>query len=381
MLKRWTVMGAIMATLVGFSAAVAAPAITEHPYVLPGSHVEVFTASTGVQYQISVFLPASYGKTNRTYPVLYLMDGDKYGPMFDSLARTLERDGDIPDLIVVGVDWSKDGDRYLDLPTLAKGAQWEIPANRGAANFLHTLQTEIFPRVEKAYRIDPTNRGIGGHSLGGFFSLYGLFNGDGMFQHVWVSSPSMVWDHNEPLREEQGYAAHHADLKARVFADCGALEDANLTGPLEILTDTIADRHFPSLHWRTDVAENGTHGTTPYLEIAKALLFLYGPDYRAIPPVEIGQLVGDYRTATGETLSLFGDGEALYVRGLGEYDGTRLVSVVPGEYLARYVHLTIKAQLGKDPVGQITIHQGLIAGPNEDAKDIVAVRISSPQVH
>lgn len=378
MLKRWMTIGAIMATLMGLSAPSAAPTIAEHPYVVPGSHVEVFTASTGEQYRISVFLPASYGRTNRAYPVLYLMDGDKYGPMFNSLARTLERDGDILDLIVVGIDWPKEGDRYLDLPTLAKGAQWEIPVNRGAANFLNTLRTEIFPRVEKAYRIDPADRGIGGHSLGGFFSLYALFNGEGIFRHVWVSSPSMVWDHNEPLREEQGYAAHHTDLKARVFADCGALEDANLTGPLKILTDTVASRHFASLHWRTDVADNGTHGTTPYLEIAKALLFLYGPDYRTIPMDEIGQLVGDYRTATGEAVSLFSNGEDLYVRGLGEYDGTRLVSVAPGDYLARYVHLTIKARLGEGRVGQITIHQGLIAGPNEDAKDVVAVRMRAP---
>src|ERR1700761_5313872 len=154
----------------------AAPAVT-----VPDSHVHNFkSAINGNDYQLFVFLPADYDKTKKNYHVLYLLDGNAWQAAYAAIQR-ITMGGDMPNIILVGVGYQGESMRSTDYPTPAK-SYWDVPADRGAPVFLRVLKEEVLPRIEATYRIDPANRGLGGHSMGGYFTLYTLFHSPETFQ-------------------------------------------------------------------------------------------------------------------------------------------------------------------------------------------------------
>jgi predicted alpha/beta superfamily hydrolase len=52
------------------------------------------------------------------------------------------------------------------------------------------LRDEIIPLVERSYRITD-DRGIMGHSLGGLFAAYALFEAPDLFRRYGILSPSL----------------------------------------------------------------------------------------------------------------------------------------------------------------------------------------------
>jgi uncharacterized protein len=58
--------------------------------------------------------------------------------------------------------------------TSISGRHFEVKSG-GAVRFLECIEKEIIPFVESNYRVSPADRGIGGYSYGGLFSLYVLF--------------------------------------------------------------------------------------------------------------------------------------------------------------------------------------------------------------
>lgn len=199
-----------------------------------------------------VYLPPGYSAdVNRTYPVLYMQDGQN---LFDGAtsyvpgqhwhlhetADNLIREGAIEPLIIVGVYHA--GERRIDeyTPTVN-------PHNRtgGRADLYgRMLAEELKPYIDGAYRTKPgrEHTGIGGSSLGGLVSLYlGLGRHADIFGRVLAMSPSLWWDKCWLLR-------HLGQLtrgrKANVWIDAGTAEGANTECNAETLADALADRGF-----------------------------------------------------------------------------------------------------------------------------------------
>jgi predicted alpha/beta superfamily hydrolase len=89
-----------------------------------------------------VILPPSYRKeSTRHYPVLYLMDGNNMALLPAYL---------LPRMWAAGL------------------------APEGADNFMRAMKQDVIPFIERTYRADPAERGIGGHPLGGLISAHAL---------------------------------------------------------------------------------------------------------------------------------------------------------------------------------------------------------------
>ena len=145
-------------------------------------------------YLIFVNLPSGYDNSENHYPVLYLFDPlYTFGTVTDQL-KLLRFGDEIPEIIVVGVsypamlDLGGDSDRQaldeigrLRMRDMAPGEQPEL--------FLEFLTGTLIPYIDKTYRTDTDDRAIMGHSFGGDFVLYALFNGQGKFHRFVSSSP------------------------------------------------------------------------------------------------------------------------------------------------------------------------------------------------
>jgi predicted alpha/beta superfamily hydrolase len=128
----------------------------------------------------------------------------------------------------------------------------------GAARFLRFLRQDLFPFIDATYRTDSTLRIGQGHSLGGLFMLYTLFNEPDTFDRYMVSSPSLWWDDKLVLKHEEEYATSHDDLPAHVYITSGSEEYTILEG-LSIIVPLLKSRNYPNLNLQYDVFNNHTH--------------------------------------------------------------------------------------------------------------------------
>ena len=195
----------------------------ESPDLVPVFTTDIRTyssAATGRDYTVYVILPFSYETVAHSYPVLYITDGDYWTIPTATIAGGLAFEQGVPEVITVGIGY---------------GSTFEVSSERreedmtpeGSASYLQFLQEELIPDIETNYRADPTVRTLMGHSLGGEFSLYALFNAPDTFTNIIASSP---YCGEECFSLEKAYAEGHDALPVRLFASVGGLEEEYLSG-------------------------------------------------------------------------------------------------------------------------------------------------------
>jgi S-formylglutathione hydrolase FrmB len=119
----------------------------------------------GKNVKYTVYLPADYNSSERSYPVVYLLHGysdDNTGWLqFGEINRYADKaiaDGTIPPMIII----MPNGD-----------SSWYINSYDGKEKYEDFFIKEFMPSVEKSFRIkaEKKYRGIAGLSMGGYGSL------------------------------------------------------------------------------------------------------------------------------------------------------------------------------------------------------------------
>jgi hypothetical protein len=215
--------------------------------------------STGRTYDLYIRKPADYDKNkDKQYPVLYLLDGQWHFKLVDAVIGGLVYDKWMPDIVVVAITYSGDKPDYEALRAMdytpSPGPQ---KGSGDGPKFLRFLKTEVIPFTEKNYRADPTRRILGGHSLGGLFTLYAMFTEPTLFWGYLAGSPAIPWDNDFVVKQENQFAATHKDLPVRLFLAAGGAEP--LVTPGINFVRTFATRNYIGLHWDGRVIEGERH--------------------------------------------------------------------------------------------------------------------------
>jgi predicted alpha/beta superfamily hydrolase len=108
--------------------------------------------------------------------------------------------------------------------------------NGDAAGFHRFIKDELIPFVEKEYRADPSRRILVGHSYGGLFGLYGLFETPDLFDSLIIGSPTLSYGNKWTFQREEAFAKEHKKLPAKVYLFVGELEESPND---QTLTDTL----------------------------------------------------------------------------------------------------------------------------------------------
>lgn len=145
--------------------------------------------------RISALLPHDYHDSDKTYPVLYLHDGqnlfDEKSPFgnwaIDHSLGELAKEG-YGDIVVVAVDHGGEDriNEYLPFNSSKHGkGQGKL--------YIEFLMKTLKPYVDKKYRVDkdPEHTGIGGSSMGGLISLYAGLTFPETFSKMMIFSPSL----------------------------------------------------------------------------------------------------------------------------------------------------------------------------------------------
>ena len=264
------------------------------PVTLAGTEVCPLTSKAvgGMEYKVFVTLPKGYESSSETYPALYFLDAWNRFGMITETYRLLRWFNDIEPMVIVGISFDADDAKclyyrsrdyfptYVSPEKLAEqfgqGLADLIPTSGGASDFLRFFQDELFPFVEREYRVDPSDRGIFGHSAGGNFAAWVLFNTPGVFQRYLIGSPFLPWDDGLAYKQEAAYAESHSALPARVFLSVGGKEGEGSIERLKRLKDAMESRDYEGLDLAYTVFEGETHMSGLPVTYSTALLKLYG---------------------------------------------------------------------------------------------------------
>lgn len=154
--------------------------------------------------QIAVIGPEPKGG----YPVLAVLDGDAYFLPVATMANNMVSNQarvDNLSLVVVGVGYSDQQpidiqQRSLDYTPPPSDLSSHEPANYGQADrFYQFLQKELLPYLIEHYSVNLKHFALFGHSFGGLYGLYDLFQGDSLFSYYILSSPSIWWGDEQIL--------------------------------------------------------------------------------------------------------------------------------------------------------------------------------------
>jgi uncharacterized protein len=223
------------------------------------------SAAVGDAFVIQVRVPPSYAGSEKKYPVLYVLDGDKCFGLAADTAEWLAWAREAPEIIVVGIaygegrDWWQKRSRDLTPTKDASKAWGEWPMAGGAVKFQDFLAGELFPFVESHYRARPDDRALAGISFGGLFGAFSLFTRPTLFQRYILIAPAFAWDDRRLWQYEAEYQARSKTLPATVFSAVGDEDEPTILTPWAEFGRRVEGRSYAGLRWLTQRYPGETH--------------------------------------------------------------------------------------------------------------------------
>ncbi len=211
--------------------------------------------ATGQDYEIAIALPYTYiqdalgggpfSTPPATWPVVYLTDANWHLGMVTDFVREMAWCGRTSDAIIVGIGYPQDESsqeawratsalRSHDLTPVRiekeeiAGTKWikRQVTTGGGGKFFSFLKEELIPWVEQEYHADPARRILVGHSYGGLFALFALFQEPGLFRSYIAASPYLGNQEPSIVTMEREFAKTHTNLEAQVYLAAGELEES-----------------------------------------------------------------------------------------------------------------------------------------------------------
>ena len=150
---------------------------------------------------------------NKTYPVIYVLDGENHFSSVVAMVEYLCGANVIPPMIVVGILHSN---RMKDLtPTIEDSVGDRNGEHSGGGeNFMSFIKNELFPDIESKYSAAPY-RILIGHSVGGLTVINTLIHHKDYFNAYVSIDASLWWDKHKLLKESKTVLAveNYADKK------------------------------------------------------------------------------------------------------------------------------------------------------------------------
>jgi len=216
-------------------------------------------------YVIQIGLPSGYSHSDKSYPVLYVLDGDKSFGMTKGVIDWLVWTNEIRNIIVVGISYGKGNSiwwekRARDFTPFKDTVYYYYPNAGGANNFLSFVKNELFPVINKNYRTIQDSNVIVGLSFGALLSSYALFTQPDMFKGYIIISPSLFWNGNSILKTEAIYFNKHKDLNKIVYMAYGSSDDKDwVIDPTNEFIQILQTRKYEGLKFTQQIFKGETH--------------------------------------------------------------------------------------------------------------------------
>ena len=235
--------------------------------------------------RIWIYLPPNYNTSTKSFPVLYMQDGQNLFDINTSFSGEWEVDESLNKLfdngdngvIVVGID--NGGGKRID--EYSPWINHEYGGGEGDKYIDFIIET-LKPFIDSKYRTltDRLNTGIMGSSLGAFISFYGAIEHQDVFSKVGVFSPSFwfseeVYTHVETTGKKQ-------DMQFYLLG--GKQESASMIRDMEKMVNTLKTVGFTDEEILMVTDDDGAHSEWYWRrEFPDAYTWLYNNSSLEVP--------------------------------------------------------------------------------------------------
>ena len=206
--------------------------------------------------RIWIYLPLNYHDSDKSYPVIYMHDGQNLFDQATAYWKEWEVDETLNSLaaqcIVVGIDNSEYRMREYNFNDNIRYGAGE---GRQYISFIvHTLKPYIDARFRTMPQREYTH--IAGSSMGGLVSLYGALHFAQVFGGAGVFSPSL-WASPYAVQQLQPIVINNTQYPQRFYFYGGAREGAHMA----VHTNKIANllSQYPHYQVQVVIKEDGEH--------------------------------------------------------------------------------------------------------------------------
>lgn len=228
----------------------------------------ITSSYTGNEYSLQILYPKNYD-ASLEYQTIYLLDGNWY---FNELAEIVQTKY-AAEVLLIGVAYANSNRRNTD---------FTYPSNDyllnsgGGKKYLQFIAKELIPFIENDLSIKSSETTLAGHSLGGFFALYQLFQQDypSPFDNVIAASPSLFWSEAYLLKLESEYHAHHDSLNIVLFNTMGDLEALAMNTLFDAFNKKVESRNYIGLSFYHKRFKNTTHNNNPIKSFDQGISFI-----------------------------------------------------------------------------------------------------------
>jgi len=251
----------------------------------------------GEDREIWVYVPPYDLRSEKKFPVLYLLDGDAHFHFVSGLIQILGTGVNgtfaVPEMIVVAIP---NTDRTRDLTpshsdVMPGGGQQDfLKTSGGGGNFLRFVETELIPHIESTYPTHPY-RVLVGHSFGGITTINALYTMPGTFDAYVAIDPSIWWD-NQLLLKKADSVFSTKDFKNKYLylSQANTLQPGETTndhfGSIKAYKDLLeSPKNTSGIRWAYDYYPDDSHGSVPLISEYDGLRFIFkdfNPSYEKI---------------------------------------------------------------------------------------------------
>ena len=225
---------------------------------------------------IDIFLPPSYARSRRRYPVIYMQDGQNLADPERAFAGTWELPRTLCHLASRSLETIVVGIPNSGAERLREYSPFADPRHGGGGGdaYLAFVERTLKPLVDRRLRTRPEREatGIFGSSMGGLISLYAFFRAPETFGFVGAMSPSL-WFGNRAVLD---YIERDGRPDGRLYLDVGTEEGAGTLRDAHQLVDILERKGYArgeSLAF--SAVDGGRHEEAHWAErLAPALEFL-----------------------------------------------------------------------------------------------------------
>jgi predicted alpha/beta superfamily hydrolase len=240
-----------------------------------GSLVSIQSKFLNDEREVQIFLPDSYADSETNYPVLYVLDGQRYFLHAVSLQKSFVEFKQTPDFIIVGIS-KKPSDRNRNFSVNSK-------------KYLNFIENEVVNYVDTQFRTSE-QRMMFGWAYGGGFVVETMTTKPDLFDVYIAASPFPL---KERLSSIDSLLKVNSNFDKLLYVTSGTNEGTVKEGTNE-LNILLKNKAPNSMNWIFRELEGEEHRSTPfttlYHGIAKA--------YEYYPELQFNSLA-DFHAAGG----------------------------------------------------------------------------------
>jgi predicted alpha/beta superfamily hydrolase len=202
---------------------------------------------------IQVHLPKDYATSNKNYPVIYLLDGQRFFLYGASLYQTFTEFNSTPDFIIVGIT-NQQSTRMRTFST-------------GAKDFAEYLEKEVISVINSNYRTSK-KRLLFGWAYGGGFGIETLMSKPNLFDGYILSSPYPV---SSKIKKLSNFISSYPKNSTYIYFSSDRENENNVFTGTEDLKKLL-NNSSTKLRWFHKELSGEVHQSTPYTTLYHGIL-------------------------------------------------------------------------------------------------------------